>query len=254
MQSRLVAKHNYFIIGSVLKKATPKGFQPLRAEPIGFRVHLFDRSDTVSLSSRAIGSRGSRKHDHDNSCASISANNKFGRHMCWSSEQERQFAQVAEGVDLRSAAGNCAWVRSPQLTYAPVNKQIPKAKQVSYQDLIARDCCHGAHGVMVSHLLSMREALGSLPSVSIFAQRRDAITNGIFTPFTHIPAQTHTYTHTVTYTHTNAHTHTHTHAQIHGSQTASHLGNATTRPRQERQESKLICSKTTYHANMAVTA
>ena len=27
-----------------------------------------------------------------------------------------QFARVAKGVDLRSTAGNCAWVRTPQLT------------------------------------------------------------------------------------------------------------------------------------------
>ena len=30
----------------------------------------------------------------------------------------RQFARVAKGVDLRSTAGNCAWVRTPQLTCA----------------------------------------------------------------------------------------------------------------------------------------
>merc|ERR1711893_446106 len=29
-------------------KATPRGFEPLRAEPNGFRVHLLNRSDTVS--------------------------------------------------------------------------------------------------------------------------------------------------------------------------------------------------------------
>jgi hypothetical protein len=29
-----------------------------------------------------------------------------------------QFARVAKGVDLRSTAGNCAWVRTPQLTFA----------------------------------------------------------------------------------------------------------------------------------------
>ena len=29
--------------------ATPRGFEPLRAEPNGFRVHLLSRSDTVSL-------------------------------------------------------------------------------------------------------------------------------------------------------------------------------------------------------------
>jgi hypothetical protein len=28
--------------------ATPRGFEPLRAEPNGFRVHLLNRSDTVS--------------------------------------------------------------------------------------------------------------------------------------------------------------------------------------------------------------
>ena len=30
-------------------QATPRGFEPLRAEPNGFRVHLLNRSDTVSL-------------------------------------------------------------------------------------------------------------------------------------------------------------------------------------------------------------
>ena len=29
-------------------EATPRGFEPLRAEPNGFRVHLLNRSDTVS--------------------------------------------------------------------------------------------------------------------------------------------------------------------------------------------------------------
>ena len=29
-----------------------------------------------------------------------------------------QFARVVKGVDLRSTAGNCAWVRTPQLTFA----------------------------------------------------------------------------------------------------------------------------------------
>ena len=31
-----------------------------------------------------------------------------------------QFARVVKGVDLRSAAGNCAWARTPQLTFVPV--------------------------------------------------------------------------------------------------------------------------------------
>ena len=34
-------------------KTTPRGFEPLRAEPNGFRVHLLSRSDTVSCSQYA---------------------------------------------------------------------------------------------------------------------------------------------------------------------------------------------------------
>ena len=37
------------IFGGDRAKATPRGFEPLRAEPNGFRVHLLNRSDTVSL-------------------------------------------------------------------------------------------------------------------------------------------------------------------------------------------------------------
>ena len=33
----------------IFKKTTPRGFEPLRAEPNGFRVHLLNRSDTVSV-------------------------------------------------------------------------------------------------------------------------------------------------------------------------------------------------------------
>ena len=32
----------------IVPKATPRGFEPLRAEPNGFRVHILDCSDTVS--------------------------------------------------------------------------------------------------------------------------------------------------------------------------------------------------------------
>ena len=31
-------------------KSTARGFEPLRAEPNGFRVHVLNRSDTLSLS------------------------------------------------------------------------------------------------------------------------------------------------------------------------------------------------------------
>ena len=35
--------------GSALREATPKGFEPLRAEPNGSRVHFLNHSDTVSI-------------------------------------------------------------------------------------------------------------------------------------------------------------------------------------------------------------
>ena len=44
------------------EKATPRGFEPLRAEPNGFRVHLLNRSDTVSVAtvlSRMVENRRS---------------------------------------------------------------------------------------------------------------------------------------------------------------------------------------------------
>ena len=39
------------------RNATPRGFEPLRAEPNGFRVHLLNRSDTVSLEDCAFAMR-----------------------------------------------------------------------------------------------------------------------------------------------------------------------------------------------------
>ena len=38
-----------------------------------------------------------------------------------------QFARVVKGVDLRSTAGNCAWVRTPQLTFSRRTDSIPPA-------------------------------------------------------------------------------------------------------------------------------
>ena len=40
------------------EKTTARGFEPLRAEPNGFRVHLLSRSDTVSCD----GSLSNRPH------------------------------------------------------------------------------------------------------------------------------------------------------------------------------------------------
>ena len=37
-----------------LWKATARGFEPLRAEPNGFQVHLFNRSDTVSTRNACV--------------------------------------------------------------------------------------------------------------------------------------------------------------------------------------------------------
>ena len=43
------------VAASSAREATPRGFEPLRAEPNGFRVHLLNRSDTVSLQQRLLG-------------------------------------------------------------------------------------------------------------------------------------------------------------------------------------------------------
>ena len=38
-------------------------------------------------------------------------------------QRHSQFARVAKGVDLRSTAGNCAWVRTPQLTKSMLSRR-----------------------------------------------------------------------------------------------------------------------------------
>ena len=42
-------------------KTTPRGFEPLRAEPHGFRVHLLNHSDAVSQSQQQGTGDGSRR-------------------------------------------------------------------------------------------------------------------------------------------------------------------------------------------------
>ena len=46
----VIHKESATCIGAAMNKhTTPRGFEPLRAEPNGFRVHLLSRSDTVSV-------------------------------------------------------------------------------------------------------------------------------------------------------------------------------------------------------------
>ena len=49
-RSKFNQTHSYIYKNTyhTIFKATPRGFEPLRAEPNGFRVHLLNRSDTVS--------------------------------------------------------------------------------------------------------------------------------------------------------------------------------------------------------------
>ena len=47
------------IMQQLHQKATARGFEPLRAEPNGFRVHLLNRSDTLSVAG---------KHCHGQRC------------------------------------------------------------------------------------------------------------------------------------------------------------------------------------------
>ena len=42
------------VMQQLYQKATARGFEPLRAEPNGFRVHLLNRSDTLSVAGNLI--------------------------------------------------------------------------------------------------------------------------------------------------------------------------------------------------------
>ena len=73
-----------------------------------------------------------------------------------------QFARVVKGVDLRSTAGNCAWVRTPQLTFrsplkgngrstnareaASCSISVSRLVQNGHCDTTGRDCRAGGNG------------------------------------------------------------------------------------------------------------
>ena len=65
-----------------------------------------------------MGAAGFRCNLKENSVRFISylSLERFALRISKHLNAERQFARVAKGVDLRSTAGNCAWVRTPQLT------------------------------------------------------------------------------------------------------------------------------------------
>ena len=66
-----------------------------------------------------MGAAGFRCNLKENSVRFISylSLERFALRISKHLNAERQFARVAKGVDLRSTAGNCAWVRTPQLTF-----------------------------------------------------------------------------------------------------------------------------------------
>ena len=63
----------------------------------------------------------------------------------------RQFARAVKGVDLRSTAGYCAWVRTPQLTFIPEVEQVEAAERFS-PDSRPVDICEGLVGLVVMTL------------------------------------------------------------------------------------------------------
>jgi hypothetical protein len=62
---------------------------------------------------------------------------------------------------MPSLRSTCFKIWVPLDAFLSVFEMAPGKMDVPY--------VNGAHGVVVSHPLSMREALGSIPSVSIFA-------------------------------------------------------------------------------------
>ena len=57
------------------------------------------------------------------SIAQIAQGSEFQTHGERRSSITCQFARVVKGVDLRCTAGNCAWVRTPQLTFKHLELQ-----------------------------------------------------------------------------------------------------------------------------------
>ena len=53
-----------------------------------------------------------------------------------------QFARVVKGVDLRSTAGNCAWVRTPQLTFGMLGvfMVLPSCERKNMKSVLVSIC------------------------------------------------------------------------------------------------------------------
>ena len=63
-QTQTQARTNTNTQRHACREATPRGFEPLRAEPNGFRVHLLNRSDTLSLRIIASNQQQKKKSFH----------------------------------------------------------------------------------------------------------------------------------------------------------------------------------------------
>ena len=106
---------------------TPEGFEPVQT-PSADAVNGELREDTMSRT--PAGNTVRRTHPvvkcprhpvAPRARCTVRCGGGAGRFnlyvCCRSVMQHSQFARVAKGVDLRSTAGNCAWARTPQLTY-----------------------------------------------------------------------------------------------------------------------------------------
>ena len=95
------------------RNTTPRGFEPLRAEPNGFQVHLLNRSDTLSWV-LAFGKQISLKE-------SLSTNpSKAGKKTCFSNNRFHWC-----GKRNNAHAGGRAWVTSMGGLYDAATLRAP---------------------------------------------------------------------------------------------------------------------------------
>ncbi len=89
-------------------KATPRGFEPLRAEPNGFRAHLLNRSDTVSLRLARFAWYRRRAAALPCGCHAVTCLVAPGRRVCLLCNSSVRSSNVSARGLLRSARAEAA--------------------------------------------------------------------------------------------------------------------------------------------------
>ena len=89
-------------------ETTPRGFEPLRAEPNGYRVHLLNRSDTVSVTLKIPYTYAVRNNSGKSGCQgkTPARQHAFARsRRCCSSLAERKHVDTPQAVQRYETIG-----------------------------------------------------------------------------------------------------------------------------------------------------